>query len=201
MSDGSGGGGCGSRPMSDGRHRRARATDGPWKGLNPTMALAAKGFVLAFVLFAIRDMEAAGAAFERVRVWIEGTLDWYYILAVCACLFACVFLACSRFGRIRLGDDDAEPEFRTSSWLAMLFSAGVGIGLLFFSIAEPPTGGRSACRARRFSGGRGPTSERRRSVGRSSRAGSPQRASDGSPPARGSAPWTASCARTRRPPQ
>ena len=123
--------------MSDGRHRRARATDGPWKGLNPTMALASKGFVLAFVLFAIRDVEAAGAAFERVRVWIEGTLDWYYILAVCACLFACVFLACSRFGRIRLGDDDAEPEFRTSSWLAMLFSAGVGIGLLFFSIAEP----------------------------------------------------------------
>ena len=123
--------------MSDGRHRRARATDGPWKGLNPTMALASKGFVLAFVLFAVRDVDAAGAAFERVRAWIEGTLDWYYVLAVCACLFACVLLACSRFGRVRLGDDDSEPEFRTSSWLAMLFSAGVGIGLLFFSIAEP----------------------------------------------------------------
>ena len=125
------------QPMGDGRHRRATARDGLWKGLNPTMAVAAKGFVLAFILFAIRDVDAAGAAFERVRVWIEGTLDWYYILAVCACLFACLFVACSRFGRIRLGEDDSVPEFRTSSWLAMLFSAGVGIGLLFFSIAEP----------------------------------------------------------------
>ncbi len=123
--------------MSDGRQRRAKAKDGLWKGLNPTMALAAKSFVLAFVLFAVRDVEAAGAAFERIRSWIEGTLDWYYISMVCACLFACLFLPCSRFGRIRLGDDASEPEFRTSSWLAMLFSAGVGIGLLFFSIAEP----------------------------------------------------------------
>ena len=123
--------------MSDARHRRARAKDGLWKGLNPTMALAAKGFVLVFVLVAIRDVDAAGAAFGRIRAWIEGTLDWYYILAVCACLFACLFLACSRFGRIRLGDDDSRPEFRTPSWLAMLFSAGVGIGLLFFSISEP----------------------------------------------------------------
>ena len=123
--------------MSDGRQRRAKAKDGWWKGLNPTMALAAKSFVLAFVLFAVRDVEAAGAAFERIRSWIEGTLDWYYASVVCACLFACLFLPCSRFGRIRLGDDASEPEFRTSSWLAMLFSAGVGIGLLFFSIAEP----------------------------------------------------------------
>ena len=123
--------------MSDGRDRRATARDGPWKGLNPTMALAAKGFVLVFILVAIRDVEAAGAAFEGIRSWIEGTLDWFYILTVCACLFACVLLACSRFGRIRLGDDGSKPQFRTSSWLAMLFSAGVGIGLLFFSIAEP----------------------------------------------------------------
>jgi len=101
------------------------------------MALAAKGFVLAFIVFAIQDVDAAGAAFERVRNWIEGTLDWYYILTVCACLFACLFVAFSRFGRIRLGDDDSMPEFRTSSWLAMLFSAGGGIGLLFFSISAP----------------------------------------------------------------
>ena len=95
--------------MSDGRQRRAKAKDGLWKGLNPTMALAAKSFVLAFVLFAVRDVEAAGAAFERIRSWIEGTLDWYYVSVVCACLFACLFLPCSRFGRIRLGDDASEP--------------------------------------------------------------------------------------------
>ncbi len=123
--------------MSRGRHRRATADAGPWKGLNPRMALAAKGLVLVFVLATVWDVDAAGAVFDRVRAWIEGTLDWFYVLAVCASVFTCLFLVCSRFGRIRLGDEASSPEFRTSSWLAMLFSAGVGIGLLFFSIAEP----------------------------------------------------------------
>ena len=120
-----------------GRRRRATAEGGPWKGLNPAMALAAKTVVLAFVLATVWDVEAAGAVFGHVREWIEGTLDWFYILTVCAALFTCLFLVCSRFGTVRLGDDDSPPEFRTSSWIAMLFSAGVGIGLLFFSIAEP----------------------------------------------------------------
>ena len=123
--------------MGNGRHRRAAAKAGPWKGLNPAMALAAKGVVLAFVLAAVWDVDAAGAVFGRIRSWIEGTLDWFYVLTVCAALFTCLFLVFSRFGRIRLGDDASPPEFRTSSWIAMLFSAGVGIGLLFFSIAEP----------------------------------------------------------------
>ncbi|MYH10673.1 MAG: BCCT family transporter, partial [Gemmatimonadales bacterium] len=101
------------------------------------MALAAKGVVLVFVLATVWDVDAAGAAFGRLRAWIEGTLDWFYVLTVCATLFTCLLLACSRFGRIRLGDEDAAPEFSRFSWLAMLFSAAVGIGLLFFSIAEP----------------------------------------------------------------
>ena len=123
--------------MRGGRHRRATAHAGLWKGLNPAMALAAKGVVLAFVVATVWDVEAAGALFGRVRDWIEGTLDWFYVLAVCASVFTCLSLACSRFGTIRLGDDASAPEFRTSSWVAMLFSAGVGIGLLFFSISEP----------------------------------------------------------------
>ena len=123
--------------MNNGRHKRATAHAGLWKGLNPSMALAAKGVVLAFVLATVWDVDAAGTVFDRIRAWIEGTLDWFYILTVCASVFTCVFLVCSRFGRIRLGNDASSPEFRTSSWIAMLFSAGVGIGLLFFSIAEP----------------------------------------------------------------
>ncbi len=123
--------------MNGGRRRRATAQGGLWKGLNPGMALAAKGVVLVFVLATVWDVEAAGAVFGRVRAWIEGTLDWFYVLTVCATLFTCLFLVCSRFGRIRLGDEDSSPEFSRFSWLAMLFSAAVGIGLLFFSIAEP----------------------------------------------------------------
>ncbi|MXX77680.1 MAG: BCCT family transporter, partial [Gemmatimonadales bacterium] len=123
--------------MKSGPHRRATAPGGLWKGLNPGMAMAAKGVVLVFVLATVWDVEAAGTVFGRVRAWIEGTLDWFYVLTVCATLFTCLLLACSRFGRIRLGDEDAAPEFSRFSWLAMLFSAAVGIGLLFFSIAEP----------------------------------------------------------------
>ena len=113
------------------------ARSGLWSGLHPGMALASKGMVLAFVVFTVLNVDGAGAVYSAVRRWIEATLSWYYILAVCATLFACLYLMVSRHGKVRLGDDDARPEFSTFSWLAMLFSAGVGIGLLFFSIGEP----------------------------------------------------------------
>ena len=117
--------------------RAAVATRGIWNGLHPGMALAAKGMVLAFVILSVAFLDGAGALYSDVRAWIEATLDWYYVLTVCAAMFVSLFLMCSRYGGIRLGDDDARPEFSNFSWLAMLFSAGLGIGLLFFSIAEP----------------------------------------------------------------
>ena len=113
------------------------AATGLWRGLHPGMALAAKGMVLVFVILSVAFLDQAGALYSEVRAWIERTLDWYYVLTVCGAVFVSLFLMCSRYGNIRLGDDDARPEFSTFSWLAMLFSAGLGIGLLFFSIAEP----------------------------------------------------------------
>ncbi|MCV5360130.1 BCCT family transporter, partial [Escherichia coli] len=62
---------------------------------------------------------------------------WYYILVVALFLFFAVYLMFSRFGSIRLGDDDQVPEFGYFAWFSMLFSAGMGIGLVFWSIAEP----------------------------------------------------------------
>ena len=115
----------------------ALAKKGLWKGLDPGMAQAATGMVLAFVVFTVLNVEDARAIFTSVRTWIGATLSWYYMLTMCVALFACIFLMCSRYGKIRLGDDDAQPEFSNFSWIAMLFSAGVSIGLLFFSIAEP----------------------------------------------------------------
>ena len=101
------------------------------------MAMASLGMVLVFVVFTVGDVEGAGAVFTSVRTWIETTLGWSYIVAICLMLVACLYIMCSRHGKVRLGDDDARPEFSTFSWLAMLFSAGLGIGLLFFSISEP----------------------------------------------------------------
>ena len=101
------------------------------------MALASMALVLAFVGFTVVDVEGAGAIYAGVRSWIDATFSGYYVAVLCVMLVASVYLMVGRHGRIRLGPDDARPEFRTFSWLAMLFSAGLGIGLLFFSIAEP----------------------------------------------------------------
>lgn len=65
------------------------------------------------------------------------SFDWIYLLSVTAFILFCFFLAFSRFGRIKLGSPDEEPEFGTVSWVAMLFAAGMGAGLLFWGVAEP----------------------------------------------------------------
>ena len=62
---------------------------------------------------------------------------WFIMLTVSVMLILCFWLAFSRYGRIKLGKDDDEPEFSTVSWLTMLFAAGMGVGLLFFASAEP----------------------------------------------------------------
>ena len=113
------------------------AETGVWKGLNPAMGLASKGMVAAFVVFTALNVEFANSIYSAVRGWVESALNWYYISALVVMVFVCIYLMCSRHGAVRLGDDNSRPEFSNFSWFAMLFSAGVGIGLLFFGIAEP----------------------------------------------------------------
>ena len=113
------------------------ATAGIWKGLHPGMGIASKAMVVVFVVFTALNVEFANDIYSAVRGWIETALNWYYVSALVIMFFACLYLMCSRHGAIKLGDDDSKPEFSNFSWFAMLFSAGVGIGLLFFGIAEP----------------------------------------------------------------
>ncbi len=72
-----------------------------------------------------------------MQSWITEYTGWFFIITVNIILGACLFFAFGRFGHIRLGGKDARPEFSLFAWFAMLFSAGMGIGLLFFSVAEP----------------------------------------------------------------
>jgi choline/glycine/proline betaine transport protein len=122
---------------SDKKERATVSESGFFSGVHSGMWLASKGMVLAFVFFTALNVELANDIYSAVRSWIETTLAWYYIGAVTFMLFTCLCLMFSRFGNLRLGEDDSRPEFSNFSWFAMLFSAGVGIGLLFFSIAEP----------------------------------------------------------------
>jgi glycine betaine transporter len=74
---------------------------------------------------------------DSVLGWIIRTFGWAFVLSTLGFVLLAAFLAVSRFGAIRLGADDDVPEFRTSSWVAMMFSAGMGIGLMFYGVAEP----------------------------------------------------------------
>jgi choline/glycine/proline betaine transport protein len=73
----------------------------------------------------------------RAQAWVSLHFDWFYALAVTVFLVFLVVVAASRFGDIRLGPDDAKPEFSFVSWTAMLFAAGMGIGLMYFGVGEP----------------------------------------------------------------
>lgn len=77
--------------------------------------------------------------FQQVQTFVANTTGWFFILCVNIFLIFMIYLAFSKFGELRIGGKDAKTEFKTLSWFAMLFSAGMGIGLLFYSIAEPVT--------------------------------------------------------------
>ena len=119
--------------------RHGRATQGWLKGLNPAVALTAKSLVLVFVLFGVLMQDSASALFTTLKDGIIASVSWFYIGAVSGCLILVIWLMTSRFGAIKLGRLDEKPEFSYVSWFAMLFAAGMGIGLIFWSVAEPVT--------------------------------------------------------------
>src|SRR5699024_10747719 len=68
---------------------------------------------------------------------LQENFGWFYLISASVILLFVIYLAFSKYGHIKLGKDDDEPEYSTFSWFAMLFSAGMGIGLVFWGIAEP----------------------------------------------------------------
>jgi choline-glycine betaine transporter len=99
-----------------------------------TVAISAV-FVLAGVFFT----EPFGAALATVVGYITDYLGWLYMLMTSFFLVFAVWLALSRYGKIRLGQSDDRPEFGHFAWFAMLFQAGMGIGLVFWAVSEPLT--------------------------------------------------------------
>lgn len=76
-------------------------------------------------------------AFTSLKSFIESTFGWFYILVVNVFIVAVLYFAFSKYGKIRIGGVEAEKEFSSFAWMAMLFSAGMGIGLMFYSVTEP----------------------------------------------------------------
>lgn len=105
--------------------------------INPAVFYVSSTIVITISLFAVIAPQTADATFKAIQASIVNNASWYYILSVAIILIATLYLAVSRYGSIKLGPDHIKPDYRSSSWFAMLFSAGMGIGLMFFGIAEP----------------------------------------------------------------
>ena len=154
--------GSSSRPVgappgeasSDGR-QTVRGRDVSVTGTHPAIAepppcMADRHWAVDKVLFAVAAVMALGfvgwgfvspaglgSVSGSVLGWITGNLGWFFVLLATAFVVFVIWLAASKYGRIPLGRDGERPEFRTISWVAMMFSAGMGIGLMFYGVAEP----------------------------------------------------------------
>src|SRR5918995_3423183 len=93
--------------------------------------------VLAFIVWGVFGTDSLSAVATAVLGGIMTGGGWAFVLAATGFVVFALWLAVSRYGRITLGNDDEAPEFRTVSWVAMMFSAGMGIGLMFYGVAEP----------------------------------------------------------------
>lgn len=102
-----------------------------------TTAKASLLIIVAFLLYTAMDVENASKVYGALNGWILKNMKWYYMVLVTAMFIFSMWLMMSRFGDIRLGADDDKPEYSTFTWLAMLFSAGIAIGLVFWGVAEP----------------------------------------------------------------
>lgn len=103
---------------------------------NPVFPITA-ALVVLFILYALMDPARASAQMVAARTWSIDNFDWLFMFAGNAFVIFSIALILLPVGKIRLGGATARPEYSTMSWFAMLFAAGMGIGLMFWSVAEP----------------------------------------------------------------
>ena len=112
-----------------------------WKGfgfdLHPYVSFISGGLILLFIALTLIFSEQSAEFFQDLLDTIGNDFGWLYILAANFFVIVMILIAASDYGKIRLGGPDAAPEFNTLSWYAMLISAGMGIGLMFWSVGEP----------------------------------------------------------------
>ena len=106
---------------------------------NPLVIGATLFFVVLLVAMILIAPEQTQTLLNAAKSGIFANFSWFYILAFSVFLGFLVILSVSSLGNIKLGNDEEEPEFGFLSWLAMLFAAGMGVGLMFFGVAEPLT--------------------------------------------------------------
>ena len=101
------------------------------------MFFTSAGLIALFVTITLINQESIGGFFKSVQTFISEKFGWLYVLAVNVILIFCLYLGFSRYRNIRIGGVDSKPEFSRWAWLSMLFNAGIGLVLMFYSVAEP----------------------------------------------------------------
>ncbi|MHC3004917.1 choline BCCT transporter BetT [Gordonia metallireducens] len=111
----------------------------PRSTVNLTVFVASAAIVLAFAIWALAAPAAAESVINEVRDFITRWFGWWYFILATAIVGLVVFIGASKYGRYRLGPEESRPEYSLFTWTSMLFAAGIGIDLMFFSVAEPVT--------------------------------------------------------------
>jgi choline/glycine/proline betaine transport protein len=130
--------------MSSALHQTTSESEGPPGGhprptVNWAVFLGSGVTIVLFSLWAILAQEQASAVINAVVGWIATNLGWFYVLTATVVTVFVLVVAFSREGSIKMGPDHSKPQYNLFTWTAMLFAAGIGIDLMFFSVAEPVT--------------------------------------------------------------
>jgi choline/glycine/proline betaine transport protein len=105
--------------------------------LNKQVFVGASSIIIALLLYTVALPKQAQTLFSLIQASIVDNGSWFYVLTVAFIFFFVIFLGVSRYGDIRLGPDHSTPDYSLTTWISMLFAAGMGIGLMFFGVAEP----------------------------------------------------------------
>ena len=115
----------------------AQQEEEPPAKLDRPIFVVAGALALAFIAWGFLDSAGLGTASTAALDWVMENTGWLFVVLASFFVLYVIWLAVGRFGRIPLGKDGEAPEFRTWSWISMMFAAGMGIGLMFYGVAEP----------------------------------------------------------------
>ncbi|QIO04809.1 BCCT family transporter [Acinetobacter shaoyimingii] len=108
-----------------------------YSNVNPNVFLSTVIFIVLFLALVIFAPNSFDLLTKQLNQWVTDSFSWFYVLSVAVFLILLIYIAISDMGKIKLGPDHSQPTYSNASWFAMLFTAGMGIGLIFFGVAEP----------------------------------------------------------------
>ena len=105
--------------------------------VNPNVFLSTVAIIVIFLAVVVLAPNSFELITQQLNQWVTDSFSWFYVLSVAIFLILLIYIALSDMGKVKLGPDHSQPAYSNASWFAMLFTAGMGIGLMFFGVAEP----------------------------------------------------------------